>query len=305
MTSVLIDRLPYPFMPENKGLSVPFTPVQKTSSSLTNQDVIKSIITTIALNSLKELAISLAITGVTCLFVATPAIPTLIIVAVSIVALNTIFRTFSGLLTYQLHQLNQSPSAQEEERESVKMGIKFCQFMCPITFSILDSTNRDVLIHEAGHALAAAAVYQKARPTIEIFPLEGGVTRFFITPLTKLGNFLGEKNARLFVTAAGPGAAILAAATHIGLAHYLKDSHPELSHYFLCTAITSVFQHVTYALSALWMAKPSIGHDFVHLWQVGNIHPIVAAITMVAIPLVVKGALFAIEHYRSKKEVSL
>jgi hypothetical protein len=257
-----------------------------------------SMIKKIAASSFKELSVSFILTGLTCFFVASPAIPTLLITTIGILALNLFMRSMTGYLTYKLERAKREPS-DKEDVESLQFAHSFLQYLCPISFTILDITTRDVLVHESGHALTAMALYQNARPTIEVFPLEGGVTRYSAGPLTKLGEFFGRKISGVIVSGAGAAFSILFATVNIGLAHHFKQDHPELHRYLLCAAISSIAQHVFYALSALWEKRPSSGHDFVKLWRVGGIHPVISVICMVALPLIVKTTLFTIEHCRS------
>lgn len=257
-----------------------------------------SIIKDVALSSFKELNVTFVLTGVTCLFVASPAIPTLLITTIGILALNLLIRSVTGYLTYALERTKRVPSSKEDV-ETMQITHSFLQYLCPMTFTILDTTTRDVLVHESGHALTAMALYQNAKPRIEVFPLEGGVTRYSTGPMTKLGEFFGRKVSGVIVSGAGTAFSIIFATINIGLAHHFKQDHPELHRYFLCMAICTIAQHAIYALSALWEKRPSSGHDFVKLWRVGGIHPVISVICMIALPLIVKTALFTIERYRS------
>ena len=257
-----------------------------------------SIIKDIALSSLKELGISLTLAGITCFFVAAPAIPTLLAGTIGIVAINIFLRSLVGYAAYEIQLMKGDPLINANDLKVAERYYEFLQYVCPMTFSILDTSTRNVLIHEAGHAFAAIHLYQNARPWIEIFPFKGGVTHYWVGSLTKMGQFFGSKCSSLIVTAAGPTAGILAATIDIGLAHGLKKKHPKLHRYLLCNAITNIAQHILYALSALWEKKPSSGHDFAKLWKVGGIHPIVAVVCMVALPLIVKTALFALDSYK-------
>lgn len=255
-----------------------------------------SIIRDIALHSINELAVSLAFAGVTCLFVASPAIPTLLIATIGIVALNILFRCLAGYTALEIEQAKEK-NVDDEYLEDLQFSHQLLQFLCPINFSILDMSTRNILVHEAGHAIAAVALYQNARPTIEVFPLTGGVTRFSVGSLTKIGEFFGRKWTSVIVSAAGPAIAIIAASLNLGLSHYYAKENPELHRYFLCMSIASIAQHVLYALSALWEKNPS-GHDFIKLWKVGGIHPLFSVVGLIALPLIMKSIFFTIDYYR-------
>ncbi|WP_059061190.1 hypothetical protein [Candidatus Protochlamydia naegleriophila] len=248
------------------------------------------LIQEVALSTLKDIAASCVITGVTCYFVATSAIPTLLIGAISMIAMNLVLRSLSAGTLWMIYH-------EREHNPLLLFAYQLSQCMCPISFSILESMTTSVVIHEAGHALAATAVYNNSHASIEIFPFLGGVTRYYEGALTKFGEHLGPRASRLFVNAAGPLAGILAASCEIGLSHYVKEDHPQLSLYLLSMGVMTVAQHVMYALSALSQELPSPGHDFVGLWKVGGIHPLTSVVCMLALPLLVKTTLFSIDYY--------
>jgi hypothetical protein len=256
------------------------------------------IIKDIASNSLKELIVSFMLAGVTCFFVASSAIPTLLIATVGMIALNILFRVVIQMVVDEIQQTNQNRS--DRDYQILTFCYSYLQYVCPLNFSILDLATRHVLIHEFGHALAAALLYQNARPSIEVFPFVGGITRFWITSLTNLGKFFGNKYSRLIVSAAGPATGIFVATIELGLAHYLKREHPRLHRYLLCSAILCIAQHVIYALSTLWERNPMSGHDFANLWKIGGLHPLISAICLVALPLIVQMVLFKIDASKHK-----
>ncbi len=271
------------------------------TKTINTPDLKHEIIKSVALSSLKELAISLVLAGITCAFVATPiGMATVLGTAVAVVAINTLIRSGIGALTYKTENLKKIHTTQAEK--AVKRNetvISFLQYLAPISFSVLDLTTRDVLVHEGGHALAATLLYASEHsPTVEVMPLEGGATTYFNQTLTPLGNAIGEKASGLIVSAAGAAASILFAAVNLGVAHLLKDKCPELSRYLNVMAIASIAQHALYAISALW-ASAGNGHDFLALW-VGGIHPVASVVTMVAIPLLVKGAFFTYDYVKGK-----
>lgn len=266
-------------------------------SRLKKETLIHRLIREVALSSLKELACGLAMTGMTCCFVATAAIPGLWMTAISIVAFNTLFRCGSAYLEYKIQQLKHSRFNESDRIKDLEKCQNFLQFICPISFSGLDQMTTSVLTHEAGHALAAAAVYEHANPRIEIFPGKGGMTTFNPSALTHFGKWLGPKLSAVFTILAGPVAGIFSATALLGLSHYLQDNHPRLSLYLQISAVVNIVQHVFYALSALGQKASSMaGHDFVMLWKIGHIHPIIAAISMAALPILVKVGLLALKN---------
>lgn len=255
------------------------------------------IVQNVAMSSLKEFAIAMAFAAITCTFVATPAgASVLVITALAVVAFNTLARTLGGGCTYALHHIDNKNSFRYRFCKSTET---VCNYLAPISFSILDSTTRDVVIHEAGHAAAASLLYKGAKPQITVMPLQGGMTSYWVNGLTKIGRFFGEKGSRLIVAGAGPAAAVLADTIQIGVAHVVKKSHPTLSRYLKITAIFSLIGHTLYAFSAFTATK-IVGHDFAVLWA-GGIHPMVSIVTMVGLPIIVKLGLCAYDHIRAKR----
>ncbi len=254
--------------------------------SLENYEDQKESIKKIAIDSLKELAISLSFTSVTCLFVATSAIPTMLALAIGTVALNTILRTTRLYMELKLSNEPFNPESQE-----LIISALFLKRLVPfIIFSLLDLTTRGLLTHEAGHAFAALALFQNAKPSIEILPFSG-VTKMSFQSLSKLGNFFGRRNSELLVSAAGPLVGTLLAMSDLSVAHVVKDSNPELNTQLKMSAICNVAGSALYALSALW--DRTSGHDFVHLWKIGQIHPIASVVCIIAVPILYQGCLSA------------
>lgn len=252
-----------------------------------NLEGFNAVVKDIALNSLIELAAGLSITGLTCFFVAKPTIPTVFIIAISVVAFNTLIRAF--IVVVKRSELFDKMPATYKNLELLILNLA-----SSLTFTLLDLRTRWILVHEGGHFLAAHLVYQNARPSIEIFPLKSeGATKHFPGALSKIGNIFGKTNSDLFVTIGGPLAGSLLALTDLGIAHYVKDSHRELRSYLITTAIANVAGHAIYAISALWMNKP--GHDFVKIWKVGGIHPITATVAIIALPAIFQAGLMFFE----------
>lgn len=253
-----------------------------------------SLVHDVAISTFKEMMISATMTAITCYFVASTAIPLLLTTAINMVAINCLIRGLTAYQQYKLYQLEQQNDPNNNaEIAFLKKNIRLGQWICPMHFACLDQTTSAILLHEVGHAMVARGIYQNANPRIEIFPLNGGITRYQAGPLTKLGKFVGEENSDLLVTAAGPAFGIIGATIQIALSHLTKKDYPEASKYLLVAGISSIAQHIIYALSALWARRKDPGHDFLQLWKVGNIHPIVSIISMVALPILVKGILVA------------
>lgn len=255
------------------------------------------IVQNVAMSSLKEFAIAMAFAAITCTFVATPAgASVLVITALAVVAFNTLVRTVGGGCTYALHRMDNKNAFKHKFCKGTQT---VCNYLAPISFTVLDSTTRDVVIHEAGHAAAAALLYKGAKPQITIMPHQGGMTSFWVNGLTKIGRIFGEKGSRLLIAGAGPAAALLADSIQIGVAHVVRKSHPTLSRYLKITAIFSLIAHTMYAFSAFTATK-IVGHDFAVLWA-GGIHPMVSIVSIVGLPIIVKLGLCAYDHIQAKR----
>jgi len=253
-------------------------------NSLRNNEKKNESIKKIATDSLKELALSLCFTSVTCLFVATSAIPTMLIIAVGTVALNTILRISRFYMEVKLCNEPLNP----ESKELIITALFLKRLVPFILFSWIDLTTRGILTHEAGHSFAALALFKNARPSIEILPFSG-VTKMSLQALSPLGTFFGRRNSELLVSAAGPLAGTFLALFDLSVAHVVKDSNPELNTQLKMSAICNIAGHAIYAISAFW--DRTRGHDFVHLWKIGQIHPIASVVCIIAIPILFQGCL--------------
>lgn len=247
--------------------------------------ILREIIRKIAIASLKELALALAFAALTCLFVATLAeVSVLISAAITLVAINTLIRAYGAFCSYRI---SVSRNKETFAYKFFYTSTRICQYATPYTFSILDQTTRDVMVHEMGHAVAATTLFQNANPRIQITPFSGGVTHYFGNRLTKIGAFFGHRDSGLIVAAAGPAFAVATSTVHLVVAHRIRNSRPTVSRYLQATAIRSVYSHVRYALSALSIKSYMPGHDFVVL-RAGGIHPLAAVVAMIGLPLIVQ-----------------
>lgn len=277
-----------------------------TISEKEKADMRHELVTAVAYATLKEFVVSMAFTAISLFFVASAASGALLITgAFLIVIFNAAVRGIAAKAKYEAFLLKDLPAGDSVRLDAEKFAARMetaVDHICPITFATIDSNTRDLVTHEAGHALATYAVYKNPMPSITIQATQpfsaGGVTRFYPGQLTGFGEKIGRTNASSLVAAAGPAMSLTFSCVNLVVAHKIKDSHPRLSLYFLAAAITSIAQHVLYALSALWMTGGDLGHDFIRLWA-GGVHPIISAITLIAIPLLVKGALLLYDYHKT------
>lgn len=256
----------------------------------------------IAKRALIELGVGLAFAAVACLFVATPAgMATLLICAVATVAINILLRTGSAYCMYRLFLLKYKESENAEIKRTYFLNLlNFLRYLVPGVFSTLvDANTRDLIVHEGGHALAAHILIKNPRTKITIVPTQGGQTSYRIGALTKIGEFFGRNKSKLIIAAAGPAAAVVTATFTLGVSLSIRKSNPELSRYLKVIAVDSIAQQAFYALSALWVSATNKGHDFLQL-MAGGIHPAVAVIAIVALPIIVRIGFFI---YDKVKEI--
>jgi hypothetical protein len=235
----------------------------------------------VALPAIRDACLGITFCAVTSFFVTTiPGLITFAILPVAVTVVNVYFRTMHLYF-------------QDLELEMPNIG-SYVSYAPLLTFSLLDLTTRQVLIHEGGHYLALKLFYEKVQPTIEVFPLIGGITRWSgpIT-LSDWGKHLGRENVEAAVAAAGVVATQLMNVPTLIVGHYFGG---QIGSYLETSAYISALGDATYALSALFL-KASSSSDFVRLNKYG-IHPFISAATTLLIPLAVKGVLLYLDKLR-------
>ena len=237
-----------------------------------------SLVKEVANATFKELAISMAFVSVAGFFVATSVgLTTLLITAITVVAINTLIRSTGAFLTYKL---SRHPNPHSASYRYFNHARTVCNYLAPISFSVLDGATRDALMNEGGRAAAAALLYKNAHPQIEIVPLQGGVTRYTVEGLTKMGNFFGPEKAARIVAGAATATSLFVSSIQFIVAHKIRNSHPTISRYLQVTAIVSLANQALYVLT-----KGSI----------------VGTISIVALPILVKLGLYYLDHGAPRK----
>lgn len=241
----------------------------------------KSQIKEIALKALKELVISCAYSLTVSYFVATGiSVTPLFLSALAVTILNIFIRS---VCTYV-----------QSQREQQSGVIRFIEnYAPPLIFSLHDFSTRGLLFHEAGHFFSVKILFD-TRAKIVFHPFSQMVTKHSMKRLTGIGNYLGRKVSQAIVFGAGAGLSMIMSSCQLIAAHRFKQSHPELARYLKISAITNIFAHAAYALSACWSSLvKQPGHDFLLLQKVAGISPIVSLIAIVALPLIVQVALYS------------
>ncbi len=265
----------------------------------------KELIKKVASVCLAELSVGFTVAKIACCFVAASSVPSVFIVLVSVVAFSTLFHCLEAKFIHEEY-------VYKRERTSITINpvyIKATRQLLALfrvkrllVYSTFNNFLQGTLIHEMGHALMAKLFFKNACPKITIH-WTGGVTHYYTSPtmLTNWGKFLGYERACFMIRAAGPVFSMIEATILLMIAHQVKDKSPELRWHLIAMAIQRVVTHVFYALSALTLTSADWGHDFYFLWHMGSIHPLLAAITMIAIPLLVQQVLWKIEAYQQRQ----
>lgn len=252
------------------------------------------IIKNIAVQALTELAISLAIGLVVCAFTASFG-AVFVLTGVAIQVIFNIFIRSVGVFAAQ-KALEEGP-----DRETYLRVAKVAFAIAPWNFAVFTAMHGQTLIHEAGHALMASAVYKNANSQIQIFPFIGGSTSFNPSELSAFGKKWGASRSLMLVTAAGPLLSLAVSSISLASSFFIKDKHPRVAKYMQAAAIQDFATHATYAFSALYTSKTKLSHDFVRLATYG-IHPLAATAAIIAVPILIALGAHAIKEKLEERE---
>ncbi len=142
-------------------------------------------------------------------------------------------------------------------------------------------------VHEWGHKAAALSTFINSAPKILFKWGEGKTTYAISYGLTPFGTFLGKQNALLFITAAGLYAPTIGTISSFALSHILVNSHPLFSNILTDIGFSQLGQILAYGLPTLMQKGVSwdLENDFIKLWHVGGVHPLVMMACLLAIPV--------------------
>ena len=202
------------------------------------------------------------LTGVSCFFVATPQVATsLIIFNIFLLALNALTKTTTTFGHWQKAKLEKVSVDQKESPrlENFEASHMFSAFYMSLAYG----TTGNILLHEAGHAAAAALVHEQANPVIRINGLFEGSTTWIKNNYTYLGRLLGPQNSQIFISIAGPFAAVSIATIGIILAIHLYKKYPQGTKHLFLSSLFSIILHINYTLLALPANANDLGNDFV------------------------------------------
>lgn len=223
-----------------------------------------------------ELSISLGLNLLIIAFTATPlSIPVLTIIAAT---------TLVGVTVRMIFESQFDDNADEFDAMLPPFGEVVARLGI---VNAIGQSSLNILIHEAGHALTALACF--VNPGIKIkwdFFVHGETSFSVSNGMTKLGNYLGKNNSIMLFRAGGLIASTVLAMTEVAIAFFVKDSSPQASLTLKCHAFSQISNDLLYGLSALLSNGFNVRNDYLALWKIGGIHPLIPMTLMVALPVI-------------------
>lgn len=159
--------------------------------------------------------------------------------------------------------------------------------------------------HEMGHATAIKTLYLNGRPSVEVFPFKGGVTRWYPSALSPLGEKLGNDGARTLVAASGTLVDIGIATSTFGVGFHLRKKHPIAGAALMGYGSMTLLNSVLYAGSAIGGdlgALAAKGNDFATIAMKGGLHPLASMAILASIIPLEYAALKWLENRREGAE---
>lgn len=145
----------------------------------------------------------------------------------------------------------------------------------------------NIWIHEAGHAVAAALCFKKPDIIMMVKPFTHGDTSFVTSNgLTTIGSYFGKYNAITLYRAGGLIGSTVFAMTEIAVAFFFKDKSPQVSLTLNCHAFSQIANDVLAGIAALISRGFNVRNDYLALWKIGGIHPVISMTLMVALPII-------------------
>jgi hypothetical protein len=145
--------------------------------------------------------------------------------------------------------------------------------------------NIQSFIHECGHAIAGRILLHHPKVTIKIIPFFGGSTKFIPMTPSFIGQFFKAQRVFLMIAASGPLVSLGLSCSLLCWGIKKLEPYPKIGRLAVCAAIIDVLFHLHSAISALQISPTALQHDFVTLWTLGGIHPIVCISIMIGLPV--------------------
>lgn len=243
-------------------------------------------ISAVASNVFVELAVALSVNlafnaamGFFILPASAHLMTTLAVAATVTVLAVTVIKVWRSCYPPDTKPSQQNIDAVAQHTEDAAKGIARLSIVNTLTIKMTH------YIHEFGHAGAAMLCYVGANPEIIVRWYEGSTEYVTSHGLTKFGEYLGEFNALLFVTAAGLCTPVVCAMTEFAVAHQIHENHPVISEILNYHGLSQLINVGIYGLSAFFTSKMILQNDFILLWVVGEIHPLIPIALIIGLPL--------------------
>jgi hypothetical protein len=253
-----------------------------------------------AYTSLKQLAVSTLFIAASFSFLASPALlPTMVTMAVISAFLAGIVELVmnSKAVKDLISRLN--------PREKKPLEIATDLMPAYVFSATVDTSTRDILTHESGHALAANLLFKEAKTQIVINGYGQGSCSYFHSPtkLTQLGSWFGYTRSLAFISAAGPLASLFTSCVLMSCSHFLPNQHKKLKTHLDMMSLQSIVQNIFYSLSSFFLT-PSNSHDFISIQRLSGIHPLICTSVIILVPLLIKTGLW-LSTYNANQKMAL
>jgi hypothetical protein len=157
--------------------------------------------------------------------------------------------------------------------------------IAPFYFSLRFDLHRKI-VHEGGHVFSTYALSKLTSMEVTAEPTHW-MTKTTYTGATKFGTILGEQYSRSLFKAAGSMATVVASTVSLLASSFFNTR--ELSKTLFFSAAFSLIAECNYAKDALTIKSDNPlypHHDFVFLWKEAGVHPYLAIVGMIALPVI-------------------
>lgn len=156
-------------------------------------------------------------------------------------------------------------------------------------FTLVNNANLlgpGIAIHEFGHAVAGILFLTNPQPSISITPFQGGVTNLNLqSSLTSLGAKLGMERVIGAIGLGGLAASTFFVLLELAVAHFSRESSPQLGRFLRCHAMGQLLNEVMNGLGALVGEFPNPCNDLVRVRALWGLHPALVLAVAVLLPI--------------------
>lgn len=236
-------------------------------------DTVAERVQRIAIQTMAQLAVTLSIDVALMVAFAAPVGATFVAVGLAIGI---------GIWAHETHSLGEGGSPVQALRRFA--GLQKCTAIA--LGALGQAGGPGYFIHELGHYVAALACYNDAKPSIIVNPFRGGLTTFDGgNGLTRFGSLMGARGSMALFAVAGVVSSTLFAMGGIEVAHRLRHQCRWARQIVVSLAVTQLVSEVFYGLGVFFVREQGMTHDFLRLWYIGGIHPLIPIALIIALPL--------------------